>query len=96
LHHLSRTKDAQAIIQIAEEHDVDLILVGLPLDLEGRPGPQARKSQRLAQSIKDQTQGEVILVDESGSSRAAGIRDLMHDARSAAVFLQEYLDAQNT
>lgn len=93
--HVSRASDAQAIARLAEEHEAELILVGIPLDQDGQHGPQARKSQRLAQAIQDHIQIQVILWDESGSSRAAGPDDQMHDARAAAVILQDYLDAQD-
>ncbi len=92
--HASRAVDAQAISDIAEEQDAAVILVGLPLDQDGRHGPQARKSQKLALSISEHSDREVVFWDESGSSQAAGKRDRMHDARSAAVILQDYLNAQ--
>ena len=96
LAHVSRARDAQNIADLAAEHEADLIIVGLPLNQNGQSGPQARKSQRLAQSIREHGEIEVILWDESGSSQAAGKRDAMHDARSAAVILRDYLDVQST
>ena len=97
IQHTSRAADAERIIEIAQEHDADTILVGVPYGLEEQPGPQARKAIRLAEEIKAQAEVEVILWDESGSSKAAETLHPSHpsiDATAAAVILQEYLNAQ--
>lgn len=101
--HVSRSEDAARIVEIAGENNVALIVVGSPLDSEGNAGPQARKSERLADSIRSQTEISVILWDESGSSQEAeNAQQLMKikrkkrrnqlDALAAAVILQDYLD----
>jgi len=101
--HLSRATDAARIVEIAGENDVGLIVIGLPLDSEGNAGPQARKSERLAESIRSQTEISVILWDESGSSQEAEKaqhllkvkrkkRRQQLDALAAIVILQDYLD----
>jgi len=67
----SRQKDAQAIMTIAQEHTVDLILVGWALDSEGEVGYRARKSKRLADVIEEKTDLPVKMWDESGTTQAA-------------------------
>ncbi len=98
LAHRSRPLDAEAIMREAQALEADLILVGLPLDAEGRIGPQARRSMRLVEALRLAGTIEVLPWDESGSTLAArGLAGNEHaalDARAAAVLLQEYLDAQ--
>jgi len=102
--HISRTIDAGVIAQLANDHDVILIVVGQALDDEGEVGPKARSAQRLAEAVRQQTEITVELWDESGSTRAArtarfemGVsrrkRSGHLDELAATVILQSYLDA---
>ncbi|MBN2556050.1 MAG: Holliday junction resolvase RuvX [Anaerolineales bacterium] len=98
LRHVSRLQDAEAILQVAGEHEADVIVVGVPLDEEGSAGPQARKSLRLIEQLRVLDEIEIVPWDESGSTRAAmrGVcKDRLIDARAAAFILQEYLDARD-
>ena len=103
LKHVSRLKDAAAINQIAAQNEVDLIVVGQTLDVEGLPTVQSRRASRLAGAIKSQTVIPVILWDESGSTQAArAARIAMRATRrkrgghlddlAATYTLQDYLD----
>jgi putative Holliday junction resolvase len=97
IHHTARAEDAEVILQIAHEHDVGRIVVGLALDQDGEVGPQARKSLRLIECLRSVGTLPIEPWDESGSTQAAhrgNLRDPMLDARAAAVLLQEYLNAQ--
>lgn len=67
----SRQKDAQAILAVAQENAVDLIIVGWALDMDGEVGFRARKSKRLADVIKDHTNLPIRMWDESGTTKAA-------------------------
>lgn len=69
--HQAREKDAKQIVAAALEEDAQMIVVGQPLDADGTVGPQARKSQRLADAIALETDLPVHLWDESGTTRAA-------------------------
>jgi len=96
--HRSREKDVAAILRIAGERAVSGIVVGIPLGLEGEPGPQARKALRLLEALRERSDLPVIPWDESGSTQTAlniRGRDDRLDARAAAVILQDYLDAQS-
>lgn len=104
--HLARAVDAARIADMAREHEAGLIVVGQALDAEGQVGPQARKAQRLADAIKEQTEIPIILWDESGSTRMAqsarfqmGVvkskRKGHLDDIAATVILQSYLDAHS-
>jgi len=104
LAHISRYLDAATIANIAMENGVTLIIVGQAMDSEGQPGPAARKAARLAEAIQSQTDTQVIMWDESGSTGIAretliemGIpktrRRGHQDARAALMILKDYLDA---
>ncbi len=69
--HQARSEDARKIVHIAKEEDARLIVIGQPLDSTGNVGHQARKSQRLADAIRDQTDLPVHLWDESGTTQIA-------------------------
>jgi putative Holliday junction resolvase len=96
--HVSRSEDAQRIVELAHEHDAQTILIGIPLDQNGEIGPQARKSLRLVEEIQSITDLTILTWDESGSTEAASSLDPSNellDARAAAVTLQDYLDVQS-
>ena len=96
MRHTSRPRDAQAILDLAREHQAEAIVVGLALDMEGDVGPQARRALRLVDALRGLSPITVTTWDESGSTQAAQrgrTRDAMLDARAAAVVLQDYLDA---
>jgi putative holliday junction resolvase len=104
LEHIGRAIDAARIAETAREHEAVLIVVGQPLDIDGMIGPQARKSQRLGEAIRQQTSTPVVYWDESGSTQIArGARIQMGvskanrkghmDELAATVILQSYLDA---
>ena len=94
--HTARQQDAEAILAEAEAWEAGVIVVGVALDLEGEIGPQARQALRLVEALRSLTELPVIIVDESGSTQAAGRGHAELDARAAAVILQEYLDDQDT
>lgn len=105
LKHVSRPIDAATIAQLAEENQASLIVVGQPLDADGQPTPEGRRSARLADAIRGQTDLPVVLWDESGSTAAArqalismGVARSKRrghlDDLAATYILQTYLDAQ--
>lgn len=102
--HVSRSEDAARIIQLAVEHQAELIIVGQALDDEGIPNFEGRKAARLAAALRAQTDLQVILWDESFSTLTAqsARRELGAPKRkrrghiddlAATVILQSYLDA---
>lgn len=99
--------NASAILQVAEEYDAGGIVIGLPLNMDGTEGPQARLSKQLAEAIRKacQVRAEtsamaVHLHDERLTSHAADRRLLDHDltrkkkkARQDAVAAQVLLES---
>lgn len=95
--HQSRSKDAEAILLEAQRVGADMIIVGIAYDYEGLVGPQARKALRLVDVLKTNSDIPIETWDESGSTAIASRRSKKKkniDARAAAIFLQEYLDAK--
>jgi putative Holliday junction resolvase len=71
LKHQARDEDARKIACAASEENAQMIVIGLPLDSDGSVGPQARKSQRLADAVGEHTNLPIHLWDESGTTQAA-------------------------
>ena len=91
---------------LAGEHAAEAIVIGYALAGDGRPGPQARHAEKLAQAVRALTALPVHLHDESYSSqeaqasfRAAGKKrrdqQTQIHAAAAATILQSYLDANS-
>ena len=104
--HTSRPVDAAVIVNLAQENDAGLIIVGQALDTDGQPSPQGRRAARLAEAIQGQTDLRVVLWDESGSTIAArqaminmGVSRRKRrghlDDLAATYILQTYLDAHS-
>jgi len=97
LQHRSRREDVKQILRMAQEQEAAMILVGIPYDIDGKVGPQARKALRLLEALRAATNIPVVPWDESGSTAKAMQLPSSRaelDARAAAVILQDYLDAQ--
>ena len=54
----------KAIAAAAEERGVGLIVVGLPLNMDGSEGPAARRARELAAAVRRASGKEVDLFDE--------------------------------
>lgn len=106
LKHISRPLDAATIVQLAEENQAGMIVVGQALDAENQPTLQSRRAENLAQAIRQQTSLPVAMWDETGSTQAAraariamGVprrkRSGHLDDLAATYILQTYLDARS-
>ena len=94
----------EAVAGVAREEEVDAIVVGMPVGLEGEEHrPESRRVLRFARALRLATGLTVHLEDESLSSREArelpsgsrrnarGAAEREH-ARAAAIVLQRWLD----
>jgi putative Holliday junction resolvase len=93
------------LAEIAKAHDATRIVVGLPLRLDGRHGPEAKAAQELAGRLRKVSGLPVELVDERLTTAAAeksliagGVRRekrrLSVDAVAATLLLQGHLDSK--
>ncbi len=98
----SLEKNLEAIARLAEEYEVEAIVVGFPRRLNGTAGEEAKKAEAFAAQIEAHLGLAAILWDERLSTvRAARAlaeggkrkRRLGIDAVAAVVILQDYLDS---
>ena len=98
----ARDKVAARVCEVAKEIEAELIVIGLPLNMDGTEGPRAEKSRMVAQRLTDATGLEVVLWDERRSSieahsilHANGRKEKKHrqtvDAVAASLILEGYL-----
>ena len=95
---------AERITELAKRENIAVLIVGLPKNMDGTVGPQARKAQTFAQTIAVlEPDLNIIFWDErlttvqalnlrrdSGAGKKK--RSTPIDAAAAAVLLQSYLD----
>ncbi len=96
-------KDADTLLAIFAEFEIAAIVLGLPLDLEGREGPRAQSTRAFARNLASRTDLPIATWDERFST-AAILRSLIEndvsrarraevvDKMAAAYILQGALD----
>jgi len=93
---------ARTILQMADRYAAEAIVVGLPLNMDGTEGPQAKHSRQVADALRAAGDRKVYLHDERLTSHAAdrrlASRDLTrarkkarHDAVAAQILLESFL-----
>jgi putative Holliday junction resolvase len=106
----SKAQDFAKIARLVREQRAEGLVIGHPLDQDGRAGPQAQRIERYAAALGEALQAEgvsvpLLLWDERMSTqraqeamiaagRKAKDRRARIDAVAAAVILQDYLDEQ--
>ena len=99
----SKKKDIEAIKDIIKEQNVNLIVSGLPKNMNGTVGPQAEKVMKFCELIKEETKLEVGFWDERLTTVSAEKmlisgdvsrknRKKVIDKLAAVLILQNYLD----
>ena len=95
--------DLKSLQALAQEHEVERVVVGMPRSLDGSLGPQARRVQGFVEGLAGSLALPVETWDERLSTVAAerslvatgmkrGKRKIERDAVAAALILQGYLD----
>lgn len=93
----------ERVAEIAKEHEVTEIIVGLPRRLDGSFGPEAKSARAIADAIRKASRRRVELVDErlttaqaERSMIAGGVRRARRratiDQVAATLLLQSHLD----
>ncbi|MFS8570424.1 MAG: Holliday junction resolvase RuvX [Thermaerobacter sp.] len=96
---------AGEVAHLCRQYEVDTLVVGLPLNMDGTAGPEAQRARRLAQRLREQLGLPVVEWDERLSTAAAermlvaadlsrARRRRVRDKVAAAVILQSYLDSR--
>ena len=90
----ARTEPGLArLVELIVEHEVERIVVGLPLTLRGERGEQARETEDFVQTLAAVTEVPVTTFDERFTTDLAEQTpaDAAEDARAAAHLLSSYL-----
>ncbi len=95
--------DADAVIRSSSDYDVTTFVIGLPLNMDGTEGPQAKVTRKFGTVLAQRSRLPVLYWDERLSTVAAD--ELMshtnltrkkkkarRDPLAATVILQEFLD----
>lgn len=78
---------------LIDEHEVERVVVGLPLTLRGERGEQARETESFVEALTGVTTVPVVTFDERFTTDLAeqSSADAPEDARAAAHLLSSYL-----
>ena len=97
--------DCKHIAQIASENNVKIIVIGLPINMDGSKGVRVEKTYEFAEELKKYTSAEIDFLDERLTSVSAEKilisadvsrkkRKEVLDKLSATIILQDYLDVR--
>lgn len=97
----SLSTDLEAIRRMVRERKAEVVVVGLPKNMDGKLGPQARRTQYFGDRLAEVVEVPVHYVDERLTTvqaerslmgvRAPRRRELI-DQQAAAIILQQWLD----
>jgi putative Holliday junction resolvase len=98
-------KDLKELKQVAEEHGVEEIVIGLPKDLSGAIGKKATEVMAFAEAVQKYTSIHIVFWDERFTTNEANrifeMAQVSHkkrkpfiDMMASQIILQGYLDAQ--
>ena len=96
----------EKVSNVAIARGVDLIVVGLPKNMDGTEGESAKDAREFAKKLKENTGLIVRMQDERGTTitahnylNATNTRGMRRknvvDSVAATIILQNYLDSQN-
>ncbi len=104
------TRDIAALRTLIAEQEIGQVVVGLPLHMDGRSGPEADAAKRFAASLADATGLPVALLDErwttveaerglqaSGASRGKrrkARKSGARDSMAASILLRTWLERE--
>lgn len=106
-HTIRRTKfmvDAKALLDFAAKEDIGLLVLGLPINMDGTEGPRAQATRAFARNLAKLSPLPLVYWDERLST-AAVTRSMLEadlsrvkraenvDKLAAAYILQSFLDA---
>lgn len=104
-----RGRDVKALARIAREREVEQIVVGLPLHMDGRSGPEAESARAFAVALARATGVEVDTLDErwttveaeralratrTSKQRRASRKRGELDSMAATIILRTWLERQ--
>ena len=105
---IEEKSDKRLVIKIADlakENKAEILVVGLPKNMDGSEGESAIRARELAQQISERSGIPYVMQDERGTTITAHAylsagevygkkRKQKVDAVAASIILQDYLDSQ--
>ena len=103
----SPKEDMQYILKTIQENDVDTVVIGLPINMNGTEGEKAALSRQFAEDLKNMSPLlNIVLFDERLTTSAANRylleadlsrkkRKQVIDKLAATIILQNYLDSKS-
>ncbi len=100
-----RERDLSALRTLIEERGIERVVVGLPLHMNGRVGPEAEAARTFARELADASGVPVDLLDERWTTLEAerALREVgtrrgrdSVDALAATLLLRSYLDRRQS
>ncbi len=96
-------KDIAYITALAVANEVDTIVIGLPINMDGTSGVRVEKTYAFADKLREQTQAKIVFQDERLTTVSAermliegnvrrDKRKTVIDKIAATIILQQYLD----
>lgn len=100
---LELEKDIKHIVDLIKLKEVDTVVIGLPINMNGTSGIRVDKTKEFAQKLSQYTDAKIVFLDERLTSVSAEKilinadvrrenRKLYIDQVSASIILQDYLD----
>ena len=103
-------KDTTKVLELIKEYEVDTVVSGLPLMLDGSDSPQTEKVREFVERLKNKTQSNglklnYVFQDERFTTKIAENvlieanmrrekRKTIIDRQAAVIILQSYMDAE--
>jgi putative holliday junction resolvase len=102
---VSESSAVEVVVDRARKHEVDEIVVGIPIRMDGTHGPEAKSAEEFARELEEASGLTVTRWDERLSTKeaaramqAAGSNSRKQrgviDKVAAAIFLQAYLESR--
>lgn len=102
---VSLDRDLERLLEIIEEYDVELVVIGMPKNMNGTIGTQGKKVEDFANFLKKRIKPAITFWDERLTTLAAERtlieadvsrkkRKLVIDKLAAVYILQNYLDSK--
>ena len=95
----------ERLAELADEYDVEIVVVGMPFTLKGEKGQKAMEVEKFIESLTSRLRAEIVTFDERFTSRIAEqtLRQMgttakqrrnkgRIDAMASALILQSFLD----
>ncbi len=105
-HRISIEEDLKHIADIANKNEVDVIVFGLPLNMDGTEGEKCQETYEFAEKLKKYCNQDIVFVDERLTTVSAEKvlidanvsrknRKQVIDKVAATFILQSYLDKKD-